>query len=337
MRLVLLACLMLLPLAAHAQGCFPLMQAFRANLPPVGVPLPPGPQVPGCTALESAGFVANLSAVPASMPATAEALAGTWLGDDVALYLSGQVLAGQEVLEIGPGPEPGSLSVVQYWYRPILGNGVQPWNGSEGYAGRVAAGVLLPLAGGAWAQPDFGPGRFTYGGIAFYDERSEDLWMKDRINHFDRQVRLRAAGDVLVLEAERLEQPGRTPWRSLATYTRVTPEAPDLAIAVSALLEAPMGRVFDCYTHQFSEGAGPVIDALGPGGMEAAAAALLELRLAYERLGALMDAARRGDMPKQEDMAAAVEARQAALARPVIQALDRLARGEAPDGCPSPY
>ena len=91
------------PLAA--QDCAELRASFAVAEPPADGGIPASALawledevVPGCTAAETAMFHANYGAAArAEPPASVDQLYGTWLGDDVLLYVAGIVVPGQEV------------------------------------------------------------------------------------------------------------------------------------------------------------------------------------------------------------------------------------------------
>jgi len=291
MRTVLAILLFLAAMGeGRAQDCASLMQGFRVPPPPA---VAPTLRLEGehygtlfdCPPEVVAMFQANHAAIAAAEPpAELSDLHGTWLGDDVLLYLAGIALPGQEVLRIGPGPTPGTLRFEQLWYkaqtpdRPFM-----LWEQGRGYSGMVAEGVL---------EPDATPGTFRvnpadesairYGTARLEHSRGEDLWVRQRLNRFEGSVTPTLHGDVLVLRAEVIDPLARSVSMLTDTYARVADTAPDRAILLVAALEVSQAVFFDCLTHQLTDGEGPLIDALAPFSQDEVATtleALLSLRL----------------------------------------------------------
>jgi len=252
---------------AHAQefDCRAVLQAFRAE-PVPGLAAPDnGP----CEEGQLVAFLRNEAAMARAEPVTeVEALYGAWLGDDALRYLSRVSLPGTELLIIGPGQEDGSLFITQYWLKAnVPDSDLLPWD-DEGYAGWVARGHLTPLGGGRYAPGFFQDEAFVYSGIRLEHGRSYELRVLDELNHFEIPLTFRRSGDVLVLDSERLHPLARTLTPHVTTYTRVDRQAVDMALMLVVALERSYGRDFDCFVHQLSVGAGPLIDAFAPYGIE---------------------------------------------------------------------
>lgn len=262
----------LLSSPAAASACAELMDAFHVTQ---GQP----PQILANTTLLDCGpadlsrFRINARALEAAVvPEDPADLYGTWLGDDVLLYLSGITVPGQEVLRIGPGREAGQIEIRQYWVKPILTASAGLGLDTEGrYDGLVASGTLVPQQDGysAFVPPLQG---LTYTGKTFEFSRADDLRVMAQINHFDETVILKLARiaqeEILVLHSA-VRDVARNREPRQATYTKVAEGAPDLAITLLSLHAQSMALHFDCLTHQISEGKGPLFEAIAPVSLEA--------------------------------------------------------------------
>lgn len=249
-----------------ASDCAVWMEAFR--VPPPAGPVPEvgetGPDWT-CPPDRTAMFLKNYNAIgKADTPAEPEDLYGTWLGDDVLLYVTGAAVPGQEVLRIAPMAAQDGIAVRQLWYKAITAPGTAyPWDIGQGYTGVIAEGVLAPQD-----QPGTYRARYDapirYGGLNFEYERGFDLFVKARINHFQGPVSFSRVGDTLVMTTETMDPLLREPESRIVTYTRVDETAPDLAIMLVRLLNISQARHFECFIHQISDGKGSLIDAMAP-------------------------------------------------------------------------
>lgn len=266
MRALILALAFSLPAqAALADLCDDLMAAFHVPPPPRDVRNAPGIDLNDCTRDELAMFQKNLAAIARAAPVADPAeLHGTWLGDDVLGPVAGLTVAGQEVLRIAPGAEPGTLDIRQDWVKAVLPNGQPlPFTPEAGYTGWLARGTLHPETGrkGGYAPGD---APFTYSGRTFEFERSWDLSVKYKLNYFDLPLTFLRDGDTLVLRYAYTDPWTREETENTVTFTRVADDAPDIAILLVAALEQSQTRSFDCFTHQLSDGQGALIDAFAP-------------------------------------------------------------------------
>ncbi|SNS61667.1 hypothetical protein [Antarctobacter heliothermus] len=260
---LLCACLLVLPGLARADvTCAEMQAAFHVPPPPTGVSEDPdGPL--GCSIEALKMFVVNHSALAEAVPVSdLSDLHGAWLGDRVFPYLSGIRVAGQELLVFAPGPEPDTVAVTQYWMKAMSGPSNALWSDDGGYVG-VATEVVLERAG----DGKFGVFRsgtsIRYGGLLLELERSRDLAVKAQLNHFELPFALRLAGDVLVLEGAHREPATRIPVDYARSYTRVAPGAAEQALTLVISFSLSQARFFDCLTHQISNGAGPLYEAMG--------------------------------------------------------------------------
>lgn len=326
------------PLAAQS-GCAEWRKAFRVPLPEVDVPLDieVGPDWT-CPPAETAMFEKNHNAMRDAVPVeTAEALYGTWLGDDVLNQVIGRFVPGQEVLRLEPGARPDSIALRQFWMKSNVAQGIPyPWHPVDGYQGIVAEGPLVASDAPGHYRPG-GERPILYGGLSLEFERGHDLLVKSRINHFERGVAFSRAGDTLVMTAEILDPLERTLSSRTMTYTRVADTAPDLAIQLVRMLEISQTLYFDCFVHQISDGAGPLIDAMAPLDAAQVAATFAPLYMVGNQLADLSVARERG-VPMTAERAA--EGR-ALLEKRIALMQDETVRGligrllQSDLGCPS--
>lgn len=265
-RVFACALLCLAPVAAVAEvTCAELQAAFRVPPPAASLSL----SLPGglgkCSRAELDMFEINGTALAEAQPVTDLAeVHGTWLGDRVLSYLLGITVPGQEVIVIEPGEVPDSLNIRQYWMKSVSPPGNAPlWSEDGDYLGLVAEAKVERDRNGRLADTRYGEG-VRYSGMMVEFERSHDLLVKSDLNHFEMPFALRLLGDVLVLDGERRLQPSRETREYARSYTRIAPEAAELALATVAVLELSQTQNFDCLAHQITEGEGPFIDALAP-------------------------------------------------------------------------
>ena len=332
------AALLTLALASAAQAdCADLRAAF-AILDPTGFQ----PDGSGeCTPQEWAMFRANGAAIDqARAPEDPAALYGTWLGDDVYLYVTGVMIAGQEVLVIRPGLSDGQLHVTQYWYTYSTVSDSDGWADGE-YPGLVADIYLTPGTGGAYEVELFGglpgdPEPITYGTASLGWERSEDLRIKSDLNYFEREVSFRLADDVLVVDAERLEPLLRDTKPVVRTFTRIEDGVPDLALKLTVLYEISFAQNFDCLSHQLSGGPGPFLASAGVADareIKELAAKALEINA---RRAAAMTLAKAGDEAARDTWLAATDEMLAFMKEPLPMRLEEVLRDPARSGCAVP-
>ena len=314
--------------SAAAQDCAALMQSFRVAAPPPSLSAMVGeaPEGFGCSAAEMAMFQANHAAIAvAEPPADPADLYGTWLGDDVILAVAGITVAGQEVLRLGPG-EDGGLAVTQYWYKAVTPNSpALPYDPEAGYLGLVAEGTLPPSGPpGRFEGELLGEAEIAYGTLRLEYERSHDLWVRARLNRFERPVEMALAGDTLVIRSDQVTPVKRSLAEQVDTFTRVAPGAPDLALLIVSFLEISQTAHFECFVHQLSDGRGPLLEALAPHGPEALRQALTAMVANEVQMAAL----RAQEPPPLDEMRALLEARIALMQAPTLRHLiDRIGAG----------
>ncbi|MGP6086608.1 hypothetical protein ACTXGA_06530 [Antarctobacter jejuensis] len=268
MRLIV-AGFLLLPGVVRADAtCAEIQAAFRVPPPPSGVSEDPGGPL-GCSREALQMFIYNINAVAEAEPVgDLSDLHGVWLGDLVLQFVVGAVVPGQELLVFAPGKEPGTLEVRQYWMKAVAPAANPLWSEDGEYLGLMAEAVLERDPGGAFVVPRFDEQPVRYSGLQLEFQRSHDLEVKTKMNHFELPLELRLAGDVLVLEGALRDPASRKQLDYVQTYTRVAPGAAELALGVVAVFELSQSRNFDCLTHQISDGEGPFVDALGDDGMD---------------------------------------------------------------------
>ncbi|WP_420324664.1 hypothetical protein [Mameliella sp.] len=263
--LALLVCL--LPAAGRTEvTCAEMQSAFHVPPPPDAVSEDPdGPL--GCSREALEMFALNTVAVAEAAPVTdLSQLHGAWLGDLVLPYLLGITVPGQEVLVFGPGDAPDTVRVTQYWMRALTMPHAPLWSDEGQYVGIAAEATLEPDGDGRFKVAGFGES-LRYGTLRFEDPRSYDLLVKTQLNHFELPFALGRSGDVLVLEGALRDPTTLDPRAYKRSYTRIAPEAAELALATVLTFELSQSRYMDCLAHQITEGQGPLFDALGEGGL----------------------------------------------------------------------
>ena len=263
--LALLVCL--LPAAGRADVTCAEMQAALHVPPPVGAVSedPEGPL--GCSRQALEMFALNTVAVAeAALVTDLSQLHGAWLGDLVLPYLLGITVPGQEVLFFAPGDDPDTVRVTQYWMRALTLPHSPLWSDEGQYVGVAAEATLERDGDGRFKVADFGES-LRYGTLRFEDPRSYDLMVKAQLNHFELPFSLGRSGDVMVLDGALRDPTTRDPRAYKRTYTRIAPEAAELALATVLSFELSQARYMDCLAHQITEGRGPLFDALGEDGL----------------------------------------------------------------------
>ncbi|NJM82701.1 MAG: hypothetical protein HC844_09510 [Tabrizicola sp.] len=292
---------LLVPVHAESASCDSIMQAMRIPQPEAEPTLKLLPPIADCTQAQSGMFAMNSNALARATPASPDQIYGTWLGDDVYHYSLGLTLPGQEVITIAEGSAPGEIMIRQAWFHLSYEAADAANFDDEGrWIPYVAKGVLLAADDPGSYRPDH-MNPIDYPALPMSGERALDLWRMERINHFDGVVSFAVDGETLVLSTEFLAQPFRTPERRTATFSRVSPGAPDLAIATIDAIGLTVSGNFDCLTHQISEGHGPFIDALGPDGLKAWREHMAKLHVATSERNAFM-ARFKGQKPSQAEM-----------------------------------
>ncbi|WP_417207027.1 hypothetical protein [Antarctobacter sp.] len=268
MKRLFLAGLLLWPGGVRADvTCAEMQTALRVPPPSSGVSEEPGGPL-GCSRDALKMFVLNETALAEAGPVTdLSELHGVWLGDLVLPYLLGVTVPGQEVLEIAPGREAGTLTVTQYWMKAVSPPSGPLWSEEGDYLGVAARAVLEQDSDGAFVVARQGE-KIRYGSVQLEFERSYDLVVKMQLNHFELPFTLRLAEPVLVLEGALRDPVTRDPQNYARTYTRIAPGAADLALGTILAFSLSQSRNFDCLSHQISDGAGPLIDAVGADGIE---------------------------------------------------------------------
>lgn len=247
-------------------------------------------------------FKANYNAIEKAQPVTNPALLyGTWLGDDVYNYLTGNLTPGQEVLRIFAGEEKGTLEVEQLWIKPAGGRMGHPlWDENANYTGFISRGSLVATGEpGEYSDLQFAPS-FSYSPEQLEHSRSEDLFVKQSLNYFELPVVLSISGDTLILEY-RIWGP-LTPDTDVhhVTYTRVASDAPETAMMLVNMLSLSALRNFDCFAHQLSDRTGPLIEAFSPYQVEEVEKIVREFTVLDAQLAQTMVALRTTEADKAE-------------------------------------
>lgn len=231
----------------------------------------------GCSLPEMAMLTANFAAIEtAQPPATPEALAGTWMSDDILLSVAGVTVPGQEMLVIGApvppsdtppnpfaGPLPGSLPVSQYWYQGYGPSRSGVWNEKNEYFGLIVSGYLIQDGKGGYVDDPYQPS-LDYADIMIVPERTQDLFLKSRLNIFERGISFALAGDTLVVSYN-APMPSERIWTARTrTYHRVAAGSPDAAMRIVQGLGFPMMPYFGCLTRMISDGDPALPAAMAP-------------------------------------------------------------------------
>lgn len=229
------------------------------TIPPDALELPEMVADPDCTLPELAMLRADWAAVNTAVPpADPKELAGTWVSDDVLLPALGLTVLGREVLVIGQAdpadpdstdPLPGALSISQYWYQ--TDPAVQKWNEDGSYAGLVVSGHLILNADQAYQQDMIEPS-LIYSNAALSSVRVDDLYIKARLNLFDRPVGFALAGDTLVLSHRYVAPLTRLEFKRQSTYHRINEGSPDRALRIVNGLQVSGGLYFNCLLQAIS-------------------------------------------------------------------------------------
>ena len=241
------------------------------------VPLPQIRETGGCSLREMAMLTANFAAIDtAEPPADPAALAGTWMSDDIFLSAASVVMSGQEVLVIGDpvsapdapskpgmGPVAGSLPVSQYWYHDFSPHNWSVWNEKNEYYGLITSGYLAPKDKGAYADDPVQP-LLDYSGITILPERTEDLFLKSRLNVFQRDVVFALAQDTLVLTYDAPVPIQRVWAERKRTYHRVAPGSPDAALRMVQAAGLSTKLHFDCLAQKISDEDPALLAAIAP-------------------------------------------------------------------------
>lgn len=238
------------------------------------LPLPEIRETGGCSLREMAMLTADFAAIDtAAPPADPAALAGTWMSDDILLGVAGVMVPGQEVLVIGDPvpdtgnpramPPAGSLPVSQYWFHGF-NPGTQPvWNEKDEYFGLILSGHLVPDGAGGYAASHLPP-LLDYAGITILPERTEDLFLKSRLNLFQRDVGLALAQDTLVLTYDAPIPIARIWSERIRTYHRVSPGAPEAALRMVRGADLSMMPNFNCLALKISAEDPALLAAIAP-------------------------------------------------------------------------
>lgn len=241
------------------------------------IPLPDIPESRDCSLRELAMLTANFAAIgPAQPPADPAELAGTWMSDDIFLSAAGVTVPGHEVLVIGDpvpvpdgprksmlDPEPGSLPVSQYWYHGFTPYQYQVWNAQNEYYGLIVSGHLTSDGQGGYADNPAMP-TLNYAGITIIPERTEDLFLKSRLNIFQRNAVLALAQDTLVVTYDAPIPIQRVWTERQRTYHRVADGSPDAALRMVRGMELRMMPYFGCLTRLISANDPALTAAMAP-------------------------------------------------------------------------
>lgn len=280
----LLVLLLLVASPGHAKDdCAALRQAFHVPDPGPSVGTQNIPIPFDCTPEESAMLVANMNAIEDAKPVTSvEQLYGTWLGDNVLLYVASEITFGQEVLRISEGDSPNTIKIEQLWFSTYVHGDNLSWDGSS-YSGRITMGTLeqkdsLDMY---WANYDT---PLRYSNITFNPERGSDLFIKGMVNHFDFPVKFGLSNDTLVLRGNVRTIASDGAQTVEATFTRVAHYAPDLALIIVLEFEVSALEHFDCLVHQLSSGEGRLFEAIAPAGLPELEAYLRERHVLRQEL-----------------------------------------------------
>lgn len=241
------------------------------------MPLPDIGEIQSCSLPEMAMLTANFAAIDkAETPTDPAALAGTWMSDDIFLSAASLMVPGQEVLVIGEpvpaadapptpdaGPKAGSLPVSQYWYHGFTPYTHPVWNAQNEFYGLILSGHLTPNDAGGYADDPISP-QIDYAGITIIPERSEDLFLKSRLNVFQRKVVFALAEDRLVLTYDASVPIHRVWSERKRTYHRVAEGSPDAALRILRTAGLPFMPYFGCLTQKISDQDPALLAAIAP-------------------------------------------------------------------------
>lgn len=245
------------------------------------MPLPDIGENQSCSLPEMAMLTADFAAIDkAETPTDPAALAGTWISDDIFLSAASLTVPGQEVLVIGApvpaadappapdagpdaGPKAGSLPVSQYWYHGFTPYTHPVWNAENEFYGLILSGHLTPNGVGGYADDPVTP-RIDYAGITIIPERAEDLFLKSRLNVFQRKVGFALAEDRLVLTYDAPVPIHRVWTERKRTYQRVADGSPDAALRILRAAGLPFMPYFGCLTRKISDQDPALLAAIAP-------------------------------------------------------------------------
>lgn len=265
-RLILAVLLTLVPALCRADvTCAEMQAALHVPAPAGASEDPDGPL--GCTQAALQLFQFNQIAAEVAVPVTDPArLHGAWLGDDMLSFLLGVTVPGQELLLIEAGGTPETVKVTQYWIKAAAPEPARPlWSEQGEYLG-VVAELTLEARGGGKFSPPYAGETVLYGARQLEFERSYDLHVKSKINHFELPVLLSLHEGVLVLRGQQRNPVTRDLFDTRTSYTRVDADAAELALGIVTVFELSQGRNFDCLAHQLTEGTGPLFEVIAPDG-----------------------------------------------------------------------
>jgi hypothetical protein len=283
---------------AKATTCEELMAAHRAPLPKGRMINPPSGFM-DCSLAEARTFILNENAVAEAVPVTElDKLHGTWLGDDEWLSMM-NITNGQEVLRLGPAESGDLIAFEQLWYTAVrLPNERPLWDEEGNYAGWVSRGVLKPnVTDGTFSEafvggvhPDYAFS-INYSGREFTWPRSLDLLIGNWLNYFERPVSFALSGDTLVVTYEISDPllPLARGEKGHSTFSRVDPEAPELALSIIEYFELSHRAYFDCLTHELSDGESRLHQMLEPHGLDKVARFVREVFRAREAMRASLE------------------------------------------------
>lgn len=185
----------------------------------------------------------------------------------------------------------------------------------------------------------FGVEAFRHSGLRMEHERAHELHVLSELNHFEMPLRLRRAGDVLVLDSQRLHPLSRSTAPITTTYMRVDRQAVSTALLLVVALDLSYGQHFDSFTHQLSEGAGPLLEAFQPYGVEDARTWLDQLLTSTAARMELIEQMASDTPPEdgRERMAEVMEAFVAFVDSPLNQHFSSRLTAIEDLGCPEVY
>lgn len=247
--------------ADETPGCAAMLRALQVVLPEGAMAEETNGQ---CTEAALRGLMVNDVAIAsARVPDSLAPLLGDWLSDYLAPALAGGTLPGQELLSFAPGASDDGLAFTQYYLKGHAVVARDPlWSDTGAYVGVVAQGEMrrvgdrfvVPVdVSGSIYQPRF-----------FEVSRSEDLYVKGLLNHFDAPLTLRVDGDVLVVKSLRRDPYTRAEETVVFTYRRVAPGTAQTGLRIAQVYEVSPLVTVGCIAHQLTRGAGSLFDGVAP-------------------------------------------------------------------------
>ncbi len=325
--------------AVNAQtvaSCAAFAQVLGLHLPDEAPELD-GPE---CTEAQiTAWFRADLPAIFDAQPATeiSETI-GVWISDNHASQLLAEISPGQEVLRITPGTSERFIRISQQYYKEIIPSGGrfnQPM--ATQFRAQISSGELVvPSNLSGQFRPDF-EHQFQYENQTFEIGRAEQLLVLDRLNHFEYPLQFRISGNRLVMQSQQIDLGN---WRRLKevthTYVRVAAKAPDQAMRLVRFFGLSQTLCFVSFTHQLSDGRGPLVDAFGPYSANEMLAFSQQFMVLQAESGAMMQLPRgseQSENTRSKRIRAIIQEMDDLEQQPISQHIQRIVTDTAALGC----